>query len=190
MIAKEEDWLNNLFSSLFINFTIFRQNLDWKMAYLEQFGFEIYKLRDAKSENEILIYNSNNHFYYRYSESRAIKNIKLELKTIGIDIRDFAVNELHLNEKINTDKLVEQWFYDEMKLIDTVGFKPQNVKFFERFGKTHFNTYKLIETLDKKKYLLYDKKQKKYYKDENITFEDLKSKCPNIIKLLNNKIIK
>ena len=47
------------------------------MGYLEEFGFKVFKLRDAKNYGEYLIYNIEKNSYATYSEIRALKYLLL-----------------------------------------------------------------------------------------------------------------
>lgn len=147
------------------------------MGYLEEFGFKIYKLRDAKVENEYLLFDIHKSSYCCYSEKRLLKNLILEFREKDINIIQFAVEELNMDAReIKILKLLVFWIDDEIKLIDGVGFKPTLDKIFIKNNKTYFNSFKVLETFKRENYIL----------DSPLTYEEFKLLAPHHHDLLYN----
>jgi hypothetical protein len=159
------------------------------MAYLNGFGFEIYRLREAKVENEFLLYNIKTNAYNNYSGKRILEIIECELTLKKIDYQKFIIEELwNLQKEQTPDKktltinrkkrteILQSWIEAESILIDNIGFRPIKDKVYIHNDKTYFNTYCMPDTLDKDNYKL----------PKPIKFSTLKTKCSNIYKLLSN----
>lgn len=139
------------------------------MGYLEEFGFKVFKMRNAKSENEFLIYDIVKNSYNTYNEKRAIKFLFLEFKEKEIDIIDFASKTLDMDiREIKPLKLLIYWIDEELKLIDDIGYKPIDQVLFERDNKIYFNTFKTPKNMIKDNFIL----------SKPMSYEELKTKAP------------
>lgn len=147
------------------------------MGYLNEIGFEIYRLKEAKAENEFLIYNIKKDQANFYSLGRAIQILTKEISDTGFDIVEFGIAELNWDRKLCVpNKIVAYFINQEHNLINDVGFYPNKDKTFIRNNKTYFNIFNFPETFDKETYITKDK----------YSFEDFKKDAPNHYILFSN----
>lgn len=163
------------------------------MGYFEGLGFRIFRLREAKTESEYILYNINNKSYNEYSLKKLKEVIRKEINNFDIfvceilekDIKTF-LNKYELNEDGNIKfnekkekaikKCIDNWIEEEYVLLDNIGFYPKNQLIFENNEKKYFNIYKIPQTL------IYDN----YKLDKSMSFNEFKTLAPYHYKLLMN----
>ena len=75
-------------------YSCFLRAYNVKMGYIKGFGFEIYRLREAKADSEFLLYNIKNNSYNVYSQTRALQILKQEFKQNNILFEKFIIDEV------------------------------------------------------------------------------------------------
>jgi len=118
------------------------------MGFLEEFGFKIFRIREAKQDSEFLVYDISRKAYNCYSEKRVVSILNQELISHGHDIVKFAVEHLDLPVRnARPLKLINNWKDAEVNLIDNLGYMPFDDITFEENNKILFNTYKKSKLL-------------------------------------------
>lgn len=146
------------------------------MAYLDELGFKIYRLREARTEKEFLIYNIKKDLYNVYSQKRCVEILLRELQDIDFNIVKFAIDVLGWDgKKCIPYKITAHLIQTELQLIDDVGFRPVKTKTYELENKKYFNCFNLIPTLNSDN-----------YKDKEYSFEEFKKNAPYHYKLFSN----
>lgn len=144
-----------------------------QMGYIKGYNIQVFRVREAKDNNEFIIYNENTNSYNSYGQLRAIRTLIKETSSSGINIIDCIMNIEKTNRADAYHKLKEV-FDDECTLIDNIGFKPINDRIYSENDKVYFNTYSQVETMNADNY------------KEIVTFEQLKENAIYTYKLLSN----
>jgi len=100
------------------------------MDYLQQLGYNIYRLRDFSEKDEFLLFNIKLNTYHLYSEKRLISILKSEFKNNKIDINKTIKLFFGLSDDrvIKVDIILKEWVEEELILIDTLGYKPLSIE--------------------------------------------------------------
>ena len=149
------------------------------MGYIKGWGFEIYRLRDAKVDAEYLIYNVELKTLNFYSSTRAISILMKELKIKKINLKRFFIEELKYdieNTKFNLNNSFKNLIDDEIILIDNVGFRPNNKMVYEFENKKYFNSFNYLETFKRNNYVV----------DGGFSFNKFIELCPYHYQLFSN----
>lgn len=140
------------------------------MVFLEEFGFRIYRLKEATREKEFLIYDIEKNEANQYSKSRLFEILLMELDEKKIPWRKFAPDN---NSPINW---LKSQMEIEIKLVNGIGFKPINEVIIEEDNKKYINLFKCPETFKTDHYKL----------DSPMCFDEFKTLAPYHYKLLMN----
>lgn len=124
------------------------------MAVIKTFGYKIFRVREVRTENEYLIYDTKRKVYNQYAKTRALSVLDEELKLQGYEIKEY-LDQYGLDSS-KPEKALQEWFITESVLIDNVSYKPVESLTFEENGKVYFNTY------NKSKYLSMKVKPKEF----------------------------
>ena len=147
------------------------------MGYLNKFGFNVYRLKEAKVDKEFLLYDKDNDEVNFYSLSRLYQILDKELLDKGVDVKKFGVEELDLTPKQAKPKyILDSWVGEEHILINNIGFKPTRDKIFIKQNKKYFNLFKYTKMMNNKNYIL----------DNPISFNEFKNKSPFHFNLFMN----
>lgn len=146
------------------------------MGYIQGFGFEIYRLREAKTDNEFLLYDINKKQFNTYNQKRVKEILLKELQSKNIDLVDFIKNKLKIEGEIKPIKTLNIWLDQETILINDIIFYPINERIIEKEGKFYFNRFEVFDTFNKENYKL----------DKEMSFEEFKIKAPYHYKLFSN----
>lgn len=140
------------------------------MAYLEELGFKIYRLRSSKAEDEFLLYNKEKNQHNRYNKKRLFEFLFLELEELEFDYKEVIPRDVSVSNWLKTA------ITEEMILIDDVGFKPVNDLIYQENGKLYFNEFNTPEAMNPKNYII----------NKPMSFEELKENAPYHYKLFMN----
>lgn len=122
------------------------------MTFLHSFGFEVYRLRESRSEDEFLLFNRTKDKINHYSNTRILQVLIKEFEELEINLRDFVSNELKLTDRqVNIPDMLKEWILEEYKLLDNIGYRPEDKKIIHDEGKDLFNLYRKSEVLKKYK---------------------------------------
>jgi phage/plasmid-associated DNA primase len=147
-----------------------------KQELVSDFGFYIFRIREANEGNDFIFYNIKNKKYNIWSKRKVCDLIKAEL---GLDKFNFFKVSL---TKINEDKeFFNVFLSDYVILVDNISFLPKEELLFFENNKLFFNIYKKSEFM-----LLNDlklDKNKDYSKDYPLIEKLLMHICVNDINL-------
>lgn len=122
------------------------------MGIINDFGFEIYRLKQAQDNCEFLLYDVDNKKYYQYSFNRGKQMLKMLIEKISkSSLLTYMKKNNHLDfdaKNQEAQNLFNDWILEDIQMIDNINYKPIDNKIFEDDNATvYFNTYQKSELL-------------------------------------------
>lgn len=123
------------------------------MGEISNFGFQIYRLREAQENCEFLLYDVDNKSYYQYSYRRGIDMMVMLIeKILDMSLKTYMIQENYLDKdskSIEYQTLLKTWIREDIKIIDNISYKPIDDMLYNEDGKLYFNTYQKSDLLKK-----------------------------------------
>ncbi len=145
------------------------------MAYIKDFGFQIYRLTMAQDNCEFLIYDEDKKKFYQYSLTRGKSMLQLMFeKIVGLSLLDYIMGQQLIPDDVkNPGKcaniIYNNWIREEIMILDNINYNPTLPRIYDEDLNTYFNIYNKSQIL-------------------NADYTNVEPKFPNIKKILNNLV--
>ena len=114
------------------------------MAYLDAFGFKVFRLRESKQEEEYVLLEKDTGKFNQYSHKRLISFLKDEFDKRGYNFNLIFRDVLKIDKprKDNAELyLLLNWVESECILVDNIAYKPTSQLIIKDEDKEFFNIY-------------------------------------------------
>lgn len=144
------------------------------MVFIEESDLKIFKVREAKEQEEYILYNMSTHNYNFYSYKRLLDWVEIEVSRV-VDLVQFYENELK-PQRMTVRSFLKNQIKEEMQIVDTIRYAPGEKRVFSIDDKTYFNSFIEPLTFDRKSFAL----------DKSMSYDEFKEKAPYHHKLFMN----
>lgn len=121
---------------------------------IEDFGFKIYRLRQAQENSEFLLFDTDKLKYNQFSVRRGKDMLRLEIeKLLNMELGLYMIKQEYIDDdEKNISKATaitfNRWITKEIKIIDNINYIPEETELFKEDEDTYFNTYRKEQILN------------------------------------------
>ncbi len=121
---------------------------------IEDFGFKIYRLRQAQENSEFLLFDTDKLKYNQFSVRRGKDMLRLEIeKLLNMELGLYMIKQEYIDDdEKNISKATaitfNRWITKEIKIIDNINYIPEEIELFKEDEDTYFNTYRKEQILN------------------------------------------